>query len=87
MKFDFFDWLEDNHHIWEAFEKQALLVSQKGFKHYSARTIVEFMRHHTAISENGDLWKINDHATPHLARLFMKVHPQYQGFFEVRGLK
>ena len=87
MKFDFDLWLEDNQHIWEAFEKQALLVSQRGFKHYSARTIVEFLRHHTAISEEGSLWKINDHAIPHLSRLFMKVHPEYKGLFETRGMK
>ena len=87
MKFDFDDWLIDNLHIWEAFEKQALLVSQRGFKHYSARTIVEFLRHHTAIAEEGSLWKINDHAIPHLSRLFMKVHPEHRGLFETRGMK
>ena len=86
MKFDFDEWLENNNHIWEAFEKQALLVSKRGFKHYSARTIVEFLRHHTAISEEGSLWKINDHAIPHLSRLFMKVHPEHKGLFETRGM-
>ena len=85
--FDFDLWLDDNHHIWLAFQEQALLVSKRGFKHYSARTIIEFLRHHTAISEKGDLWKINDHATPHLARLFMANHPELKGFFETRGIK
>lgn len=87
MKFDFDEWLEQNNHIWIAFEQQAMLVSKKGFKRYSARTIVEFLRHHTAITENGSEWKINDHAIPHLARLFIKNHPQSAGFFEFRGMK
>ena len=87
MKFDFDLWLEDNQHIWEAFEKQALLVSERGFKHYSARTIVEFLRHHTTITEKDGEWKINDHATPHLARLFAKRNPMHKSLFEFRGIK
>ena len=87
MKFDFDLWFEENYHIWWAFQEQALLVIERGYKHYSARTIIEFLRHHTAIAENGDLWKINDHATPHLARLFMETHPEHKGFFETRGIK
>ena len=86
MKFDFFEWLADNHHIWEAFEREALRTAQKR-KHYSAKTIVEFLRHHTLITETSGEWKINNYATSHLARLFMQSHPEHKGFFETRGLK
>lgn len=84
--FNFDEWIKSNNHVWEAFEKQALLVIERGYKHYSARTIVEFLRHHTAITEVGE-WKLNDHATPYLARKFMKTYPQHQGLFELRGTK
>lgn len=86
MKFDFDAWLDENMHIYYAFEEEALNVIDAGFQHYSARTIVEFLRHHTAIKEKG-MWKINDHATPYLARLFAKKHPIHAHLFEFRGVK
>mgnify|MGYP003349026817 CR=1 FL=1 len=38
-------WFKDNDHIWRAFERQAILIARSGHKHYSARTIVEYLRH------------------------------------------
>lgn len=87
MKFDFEKWLEDNQHIWQAFEKQALLTAQRGFKHYSARTIVHFLRHHSAMTETSGEWKINNNVSPYLARKFMQKYPSFAGFFETRGIK
>ena len=48
---DFLAYLPDNLHIWEAFEQEALKIARKGFKHYSARTIIEVLRHHSALNE------------------------------------
>ena len=81
------NWFERNEHIWKAFEEQALLIYQRGHRHYSARTIVEFLRHHSALAEIESEWKINDHITPHLARRFMKDYPHMNGFFELRSMK
>lgn len=82
---DFLAWLPDNLHIWEAFCENAIRIKKRGFKHYSSRTIVEFLRHHTALQENpGAAWKINDHNVPYLARLFDLVHPEHAGLFEFR---
>ena len=78
---EFEDWIKDNLHIWKAFEKEALLVRAKGREHYSARTIIEFLRHHSAVSEVGGMWKINDHSVPYLGRLFVLVHPEAKNFF------
>ena len=79
------DWITQNFHIWEAFERQADLIWGRGRRHYSARTIIEYLRHETATRENAsDGWKINDHATPSLARLYMLMHPDRDGFFERR---
>ena len=85
MKFDFDSWIEENQHIYEAFEREALKIAQKR-KRYSARTIIEFLRHHSIIKESGSEWKINDHSTPHLARMFVRNHPEYVGFFEFRRM-
>lgn len=82
---EFLEWLPDNLHIWEGFAENAINIKLRGYKHYSARTIVEFLRHHTALKQNsGGEWKINDHHVPYLARLFDIVYPQHAGLFEYR---
>lgn len=88
FKRDFFDWITANHQIFSYFEQSAQKVREAGFNHYSARTIVEVMRHRTNVREIGDgTWKINDHRTPDMARLYMLLHPKHQGLFEFRVRK
>lgn len=81
---EFLIWLPDNLHIWEAFAAQAIQVRQRGFKHYSSYTIVEFLRHHSAVEERGGEWKINNNVRPYLPRLFDLVYPHYAGLWEYR---
>ena len=80
------DWVTQNFHIWEAFEREADLIWNSGRRHWSARTIGEYLRHETAIREGGDGtgFKVNDHAWPSLARIYMLMHPDREGFFERR---
>lgn len=80
---DFYEWLRDNGHVYAEFERRALQVARHR-KHYSARTIIEVMRHETAIGQLRGDFKINDHATPDLARLFAGLHPNYAGLFSFR---
>jgi hypothetical protein len=85
---DFFEWISENFHVFDYFNKSANTVWERGFKHYSARTIVEVMRHRSNIREIGDgEWKLNDHRTPDMARLYMKLHPEREGLFEFRKRK
>ena len=82
---DFKEWLTENYHVWEAFEYEANAVWNRGRKHYSARTIGEYLRHHSMIhQQNGREFKLNDHYWPDLARLYMMLHPDREGFFERR---
>lgn len=83
---DFREWLEDNWHVWEAFRDQADRIWDRGRRHYSARTIGEWMRHETAMRQaaGSEPWKLNDHYWPYLARLYMLINPERAGFFEVR---
>ncbi|WP_299074769.1 hypothetical protein [uncultured Paraglaciecola sp.] len=84
---EFMEWLPDNLHIYLAFEKEATAIFNSGRSHYSARTIVEFLRHHTAIAEKPQCdWKINDHSVPYLARLFDMCNPSMAGLFNYRIL-
>lgn len=81
---EFIDWLYDNQHIWVGFVSEASKVINAGFKHYSARTIVHVLRHHSALTERGGEWKINNNHSPYLGRLFALVYPQHEKLFEFR---
>lgn len=80
---DFLEWLDLNFDIWLDFERRSLDVAR--FRsHYSARRLVESMRHDSAIREQGDGYKINGNYVPALSRLFMLAHPSLGGLFETR---
>lgn len=82
---DFPAWLAMNFTIWEKFEAQANLVYGNGRRHYGARRIGEWLRHETAAKEQPEAdWKLNDHVWPDLARTYLMLYPERQGFFELR---
>ena len=76
--------LPDNLHVYAAFEREALQVVRRGWKHYSARTIIEVLRHQSALADTDAQFKLNDHATPGWARLFALLNPEHAGLFEFR---
>lgn len=76
-------WLEENHHVYQDFEHRALSVARHRH-HYSARTIVEVMRHDSVISESSGVFKLNNRFIPDLGRLFMLKNPIHDGMFETR---
>lgn len=84
---DFLSWLSLNHRVWVAFEYEADRIWGRGRRHYSARTIGEYLRHESAIREapNEHGFKVNDHFWPDVARLYMLMHPERDGFFERRA--
>jgi hypothetical protein len=84
---DFLAWLPANLHVYDAFEREAQRVYVRGFKHYSARTIVHVLRHHSALAEVGDGWKLNNNHSPYLARLFDLLNPAMAGLWEYRATK
>jgi len=83
----FLAYLPENLPVYAAFEREALAVVARGHQHYSARTIIEVMRHESAMREAGSEWKLNDRHTPCLARLFGLMHPAHQALFELREAK
>lgn len=72
--------------------RQAAILRANAFRcdvyqwHYSARTIVEYLRHHSAANDDSSDFKINDHHAPVLARLWTFLYPERAGFFELRGI-
>jgi len=83
----FLAYLPENLHVYEAFEREAMRIVRRGFQHYSARTIIEVLRHNSALAEHGGPWKLNDWHTPYLARLFALLNPAFAGLFEFRITK
>ena len=81
---DFLEWLPENLNVWHAFVEETFKVIRRGFKHYSSYTIVEFLRHHTAVHEASPVYKINNNHRPYLPRLFGLIYPQHAGLFEYR---
>lgn len=82
---EFCGWLQDNWSVWLRFEFEADKLRERGRSHYSARTIGEYIRHSTALKEKKPTFKVNDHAWPDCARLYVLLHPEARGFFELRG--
>lgn len=82
---DFAGFLRSNWRVYLAFELEADKVWARGRRHYSARTIVEVLRHESALRETGSEWKLNDWWTKDLARLWTAFHPERAGFFEFRN--
>lgn len=82
---DFLAWLAQNRDIYAAFERQAFALINAGRSHFSARTIVEELRHFSRYKEKADGgFKINNNRTPDMARVFVILHPAYWKFWEYR---
>lgn len=79
------EWLSRNLHIWLRFRDEADRIRRRR-DHYSARTILEFIRHESMLYEFGQAeYKINNNSAPDLARLYMLATPNAEGFFALRA--
>lgn len=83
----FLDYLPANVAVFAAFEREALTIIRRGFVHYSARTIIEVLRHHSALAEVDGKFKLDNDFTPGLARLFGLAHPEHADLFALREAK
>ena len=79
-------WLAENLHVWRAFEREADRVWRRGRRHYSARTLIEYLRHESTIADTGIDWKINNNIAPDLARLYRLRYPARADLFELRRM-
>jgi hypothetical protein len=77
-------WLEENGHVWQRFCAEVRRILAAGRQHYSARTIVEVLRHESALSEVGGEFKLNNNHAPDMARLCLLTGQVPEGFFQTR---
>jgi hypothetical protein len=79
------EWMRANWAVWEQFEREANTVWDTGRRRWGARWIGEHIRRETLLREVDGLFKVNDHIWPDLARLYLALNPEREGFFETRG--
>lgn len=77
-------YLRENPGVWRAFEAEALRVVAAGRTHHSARAILYWLRHETAVREKDGAFKINNVWSPWFARLFEQRYPEHRGLFTKR---
>ena len=85
---DFWPWLTENRHVFDAFMRLARLSRRRGIRRWSADGLCHVLRWRTEVSEKYRSrtrhFKIDNCATAGLARLAMCVSPSLRGFFEIR---
>ncbi len=83
---DFPSYLADNFHVFKAFERETDKIWNRGRRHYSGRTIIEVLRHESALADDDHQFKLNNNWTPDLCRLYMQFHPERVDIFETRTM-
>ena len=57
----------------------------RGYKHLGAKAICEIIRFNSPSSD--EFPKVNNSITAYYARKFIRLHPEYKDFFELRERK
>lgn len=86
MKRTFKEYHEKNPQIYRAFRAFTLKAIERGHKNFSAEFIFNVIRWETKVSGD-DEYKLNNNFKAGYARLFMKDHPEHEGFFRTRERK
>lgn len=71
--------------VYEMFDKYTREVISWGFKNYAGQTIFERIRWKTDQAKTGEKeFKMNNNHMPFYTRRWMKMNPEYDGFFRTR---
>lgn len=69
--------------VWTLFVREADKVHNSGRTHYSARTLLEFIRHHQVIDAGNRDFVINNNWQGDISRAYMRMRGCWK-FFEIR---
>lgn len=69
--------------FFEAFIVEAHKIASKR-THYSARTLIEVIRHHSVLEDSDKTFKVNNNITPIVARLATDMFPYLNGLFHMK---
>lgn len=77
--------IQKNPKIWRLFETFTFDRINRGHDRYSADSIIHRIRWETPAKTNeSDDFKINNNISSYMARHFIRKHPKYNKFFELR---
>ena len=75
-----------NPRVWPLFKRFTFELIKRGFKHHSVRSVWHRIRWETPAGDDGELgFKMGDHHAKFFGRRFMKMYPEYEGFFRKRN--
>lgn len=77
----------ENPHIYQEFERQALIAINKGRSKISSKLIINWIRWNEFLRSSDQNFKINDAYQSYYARHFVLQHPQHADKFEFRKLR
>lgn len=77
------DYIETNMDFLERFIEESFKISRVR-DHYSAQTIIEIIRHHSAITDDSPDYKISHRARAIFSRLVMALFPELNGLFKTK---
>lgn len=80
----FFEWINSNWHVYQAFVDLAREGHRRGLRHWGAFAIINVLRWQTALRENASEFKVNNNYAPGMSRLAMRQFPELRGFFRCR---
>ena len=76
----------ENPHVYKLFCEYAQRVIAAGRARFSAYAIFNRLRWHYAFESTDRTFKLNNNLQPHYARLWIRDHPKYPGFFTLRRM-
>jgi hypothetical protein len=82
----YFDWIRQNHNVYEEFKFRALQMRGTGRTRYSAWAVVNVIRWDTDLKTRGDGFKIRNDFIALLARHVVAAEPSLENFFELREM-
>jgi hypothetical protein len=83
QKFD-----EENPRIWELIVMFCERVIESGKRKWAMSNIFEMIRWEIYIvTRSEEEWKLNNNHRAYYARKWLKLHPEYPGFFETRAVR
>ena len=87
LKEKWWAWHKENPHVYELFERFTMDAIRRGHRRLSAWLIVNRIRWETMVETTGEDFKISNDFIAYYARLFMALHPEYDGFFKTKQLR
>lgn len=78
----------DNPQVYELFKRFTFMAIKRGHNRLSAWMIANRIRWETSIETfSVDEYKISNDYIALYARMFMRDHPEYDGFFKIKEMK